>query len=102
MPRIIRSPRSKADVLLAAGYIAEKSADAATAERWMDAIDEQLNILAQNPMAGESRPDLGQSTRAFPIGNYVIFYRPIDDGIEVSRVLHSARDIPRIFRSGEN
>jgi toxin ParE1/3/4 len=28
------------------------------------------------------------------VGNYLIFYRPISDGIEIVRVLHGARDIP--------
>ena len=30
--------------------------------------------------------------------NYLIFYRPIEDGIEVLRVLHGARDIEGLFR----
>lgn len=29
--------------------------------------------------------------------NYLIFYRPLDDGVEILRVLHGARDIQRIF-----
>jgi len=32
-----------------------------------------------------------------PVGNYVIFYRPIEDGIVVIRVLHGARDLPELF-----
>jgi len=30
--------------------------------------------------------------------NYVIFYRPISEGIEVIRVLHGGRDIERLFQ----
>jgi plasmid stabilization system protein ParE len=41
----------------------------------------------------------------FPTGRYLIFYRPADpdDGIDIIRVLHSARDIPAHFKeaSGE-
>ena len=33
--------------------------------------------------------------RGFP--NHQIYYRPIDDGIEVIRVLHAARDITKIL-----
>jgi toxin ParE1/3/4 len=39
--------------------------------------------------------------RSWPITdfeNYLIFYRPIDDGIEVVPILHGARDIDQIFR----
>jgi toxin ParE1/3/4 len=31
--------------------------------------------------------------RSFPVGNYVIFYIPIPDGIEVVRVMHGRQDI---------
>ena len=35
--------------------------------------------------------------QGFP--NHLIFYRPIDGGIEVVRVLHAARDIDRALES---
>jgi toxin ParE1/3/4 len=39
--------------------------------------------------------------RFFPLASrfksYLVFYRPIPDGIEVARVLHGARDIPSIL-----
>ena len=31
-------------------------------------------------------------------GNYVIFYQPTDEGIEVVRVIDGRRDLPRAFR----
>jgi len=102
MPRIERSPRAKADVLTAAGYIAEQSQSRATAKRWIDTIDEKLKLLSLHTHAGEARPDLGASVRSFPVGNYVIFYRPMEDGIQVIRVLHGSRDVSRILRTGEN
>lgn len=30
---------------------------------------------------------------------YLVFYRPIDDGIEILRVLYGARDIPNVLAS---
>lgn len=50
-------------------------------------------MLARQPLIGESRNDLGRNVREVPIGNYVIFYRPIAGGVEVIRVLHAARNI---------
>jgi toxin ParE1/3/4 len=41
----------------------------------------------------ELAPDL----RSFPFGWYVIFYTPIQDGIDVVRNLHSARDVSAAF-----
>jgi toxin ParE1/3/4 len=33
----------------------------------------------------------------FRIGNYLIFYRPEADGVQVIRILHGRRDIPKLF-----
>jgi toxin ParE1/3/4 len=35
--------------------------------------------------------------RSLPVGNYLIFYLPIPDGIEVVRVLPGMRDIDAFF-----
>jgi hypothetical protein len=40
-----------------------------------------------------AREELAASWRSFPFGRYVIFYTSLEDGIDVVRVLHSARDI---------
>jgi plasmid stabilization system protein ParE len=32
------------------------------------------------------------------VGNFIVFYQPLEDGILVLVVLHGARDIPRLFR----
>jgi toxin ParE1/3/4 len=29
--------------------------------------------------------------------NYIVFYRPLEDGVDVVRVIHGARDIQAIF-----
>ena len=100
MARIERSPRAKADILIAARYIAEQSQSRAAAKRWIDTINEKLKFLGRHPHAGEIRPDLGHDVRAFPVGSYIIFYRPSEQGIQVLRVLHGSRDTPEVFRQG--
>jgi toxin ParE1/3/4 len=35
--------------------------------------------------------------RVSVIGKYVIYYRPVEDGIQVIRVVHGSRDLKRIF-----
>ncbi|MBD2690580.1 type II toxin-antitoxin system RelE/ParE family toxin [Anabaena catenula] len=40
--------------------------------------------------------------RSFPVKIYLIFYRPIDQGIEIVRILHGSQDIERIFHDLEN
>jgi toxin ParE1/3/4 len=72
-------------------YIARDTIE--QADRFLDKIQAKLEMLARQPLIGESRDDLGRNVREAPIGNYVIFYRPIPDGVEVVRVLHGARNI---------
>ena len=54
--------------------------------------------VLQFPGAGQARSELMPNLRSFPVGRYLIFYRPIPDGIEVLRVLHGARNLRKIFR----
>ena len=54
------------------------------------------------PYVGRHREELSPRLRSLPVGNYVIFYRPMEDGIEVARVLHGARDLPPLFERGSS
>jgi toxin ParE1/3/4 len=49
------------------------------------------------PQLGRRREELSPRLRSFPVGRYVIFYRPLENGIEIARVLHGARDFPPLF-----
>jgi toxin ParE1/3/4 len=35
--------------------------------------------------------------RSHPIGHYLIFYFPLEDGVDIIRVLHGSRDIESLF-----
>jgi toxin ParE1/3/4 len=63
------------------------------ADRVLDRIGEVLDMLIRNPLAGRQRPELASGLRSFPAGNYIIFYLPLDDGIEVVRILSGYLDI---------
>ncbi|WP_349817274.1 type II toxin-antitoxin system RelE/ParE family toxin [Bradyrhizobium sp. SSBR45R] len=56
-------------------------------------FDRAIRTLADNPHAGRERPELGHDIRSFPVGNYIVFYIPTTDAIEVVRIMHAARDI---------
>ncbi len=98
---IIRSPRSVLDILEVYGFIGEDSVDAA--DRFLDALDKALELLAAQPKLGQEHPvrhrDL-RGLRHWPITgfeNYLIFYLPLSDGIELVRVLHGMRDVRSIL-----
>jgi toxin ParE1/3/4 len=95
MPQVTRRPLAETDILEIWDYIADDSLTAA--DRWVDHLDEQFRVLATQPMMGRARDELALGVRSFPFGRYVVFYVPLDDGIDVVRVLHGARDIDAVF-----
>ena len=87
-----------------ANYIARDNLNAG--KRFYDAVYADIEKLGAMPGMGALRevrnPDL-QGLRSWPISgfrNYLIFYRPIDGGIEVMHILHGARDFQEIIERG--
>ncbi|MBD0327853.1 MAG: type II toxin-antitoxin system RelE/ParE family toxin [Pyrinomonadaceae bacterium] len=99
MAIILKKPLAEADLLDIWNFIANDSWE--KADRLLEKIDNQLKILASNPGMGRKRDSLAPNLRSFPVGNYLIFYLPINEGIEVIRILHGARDIPSLFQESE-
>ena len=91
--RLSRQSRSDLDDIWL--YIA--SDNLAAADRFIDELMGKFRKLATEPGIGRTREELAEALRSFPVGNYVIFYRAMQDGIEVVRVLSGSRDIPRVF-----
>ena len=95
MPTVIIAPSARLDLYEIWEYIAIESPERAA--RLIATLEKKFSVLAENPYMGRGREDLDPSLRGFPVGSYVIFYRPMDDGIEVACVLRGSRDIPSQF-----
>jgi toxin ParE1/3/4 len=91
MPRVLRSSIAETDLLDIWLFIAADNPGAA--DRTLDRIDDACAQLARSPRIGIARPELGANVRSFPVGRYIIFYRPVPRGIEIIRVLSGYRDI---------
>ncbi len=92
MAQVIYSPAAEYDLLDIAAYIARDNPDAASC--WVQTIREKCRLLAEHPQMGEERLAYGvPGCRSFSIGSYVLFYRAIDDGIHIARVVHGSRDL---------
>ncbi len=95
--RIEKTPRAKADLVDQLEFIGSDDADAA--ERFLDAAEAAFDLLARTPKLGALREYLNPKLTGLRMGpirkfqRHPIFYRPIEDGIEVVRVLYSSRDI---------
>jgi toxin ParE1/3/4 len=83
------------DLAAITDYIAADNLTAALG--FYDEVDRLLTMIAQYPEMGEAVDHLSPGLRRFTLGNYLLFYRRIDDAIELNRVLHGARDIDRLF-----
>ena len=95
MARVTRRPQAAADILDIWDHIAEASLN--QADRWVDKLDEKFKLIATQPLMGRARDELAVDLRSIPFGRYVIFYAPIEGGIDVVRVIHSARDVDGAF-----
>ena len=91
MPTLIFAPSARQDLLELFDYIARDKPVAAA--NWIDRIEQKCKLLVTTPEFGELRPEYGTGIRSSIVRRYVIFYRPITDGIEVVRVIAGDRDI---------
>ncbi len=95
MARIIRAPAAESDAVEVWAYIAQDNERAAN--QLLERFETIFHTLAAQPHLGKAVEELASNLRLFPIGSYLVFYRPIEDGIEIARVLHGARDITAEF-----
>jgi len=86
-----KSPQAEIDITAIWNFIAADSVRAADAV--IGRIEQTFDMLADAPFAGRSRDELRSNLRSFPVGNYIIFYVPLPDGVEVVRVMHGRQDI---------
>ena len=91
MPVFRRTARAEQDLIDIWLYIAQDNVEAA--DRLLDRIDEAGWLLADNPELGRARPDIAPDFRYFPVGNYLMLYRRVPEGIELVRVVHGAMSL---------
>lgn len=94
MAFFVLRPIAQQDLADTYAFIAETSVQ--QAERWLERVETQCQELAEMPEMGRARPELPGSVRSLSIQRYVIFYRPMADGVEILRVLHGSRDLGSI------
>ena len=100
--RILRRPRVKADLAGHYAFIARDKVE--PAERFLREAQVAFERLAHMPGLGrtwESPDPRLDGVRVYPLPhgfrNYLVFYKPVPEGIEVMAVLHGARDLGAIL-----
>jgi toxin ParE1/3/4 len=95
MPRLLKRPEAENDLEEIWWYIAQDSPH--NADRFLDRIQESCLALVDYPQIGTKRDELKVGLRSQSVGHYLIFYFPLEDGIDIVRVLHGSRDIESLL-----
>lgn len=78
-----------------ATYFAENNIEAG--ERFFQAFNRKCKQLVSFPNSGKSYADVRYGIRGLSIDNYILFYRILEDGIEILRVINGRRDFSALF-----
>ncbi len=92
------APRAEADLDDIWLYVAKASASMDVATRLIDSITGRFSFLATFPYAGRARDeDLGDGSRSFAEGEYIIVYCVEGANVLIPRVVHGRRDLEALF-----
>lgn len=92
--RYLLSPRAQADLTEIWDYTARRWG-LAQAETYLRQLRQDIETVAAQPSIGRPCPELRAGYVRYPSGSHVLFYRRIDDGIDVVRILHERMDFGR-------
>lgn len=76
------------------------------ADRFLSGVDDAFEMLRESPSLGAPRRFNSSSLvglrswRVKGFENWLIFYRVVDDVVEILRVLHGARDVEGLIEGG--
>jgi toxin ParE1/3/4 len=76
-------------------YIAVENIKAAS--QLFDKIRQKCKLVANFPNMGKTYPKLAPTLRGFAVDDYIVFYYPISDGINIARVVSGYRDLEDLF-----
>lgn len=96
MAQILFTPLATEDLQQIWVYIAENAGNE-VANKFLLEIKKKCEAIAEFPKSGRLRHEFLINLRSFSFKNYIIFYLPLADGIEVLRIIHGSRDIKQVF-----
>lgn len=92
-PAVIICKLAREDMVEIWEYVAAHTTDEKATD-FLGKIKEKMVLLSGMSGIGSMRDELSDGLRSYTFGKHLIFYREIDDGIVIVRVLHGARDLP--------
>ena len=95
MNRYVINILASQDLNEIADYFAENNLEAG--ERFFRAFNRKCQQLVAFPNSGKSYAEIRSNLRGISLEGYVIFYRVLDEGIEILRVVSGRRNFPSLF-----
>ncbi len=103
MSRVVVLRRADRDIDEQLVFLAKQSHR--TAVDFLDSVERTFQLPAESPGRGfrwDDAPSLDRGIHVWPVmgfSNTLVFYRPVEQGVEIIRVLHGARDIATILEN---
>lgn len=98
---LVRFAPAAADDLDALWIYIAKNGSREAANRQLGRVFSAIDTASNAPGIGRGRDELEIGCSGLPVGSLIVFYRAIEGGIEVSRVLDGRRDIERVWKKSE-
>ena len=95
MPQYTISPTAIRDLEDIIDYFTERNVE--VGDLLLNEFTKKCRYLTQFPLIGRSYYQIRNYLRGIPMKNYIIFYRIIDEDIEIMRVIRGDRNLEAIF-----
>ena len=96
MNRYVINVLASRDLNEIADYFVQTNLEAG--EYFFREFNRKCQQLTDFPRSGKSYSGIRADLRGLPFEGYVIFYKLLDDGIEILRVVNGRRNLPAIFK----
>lgn len=64
-------------------------------------VNQKCQRLTKFPGLGRKRDELSAGVRSISVDSYLIFYRSVEDGVEILRIVSGYRDLDALFEDDE-
>ena len=95
MKRLVIAPAARDDLMAIGAFIADDNP--ARALSYIAELEAKTRQIAERPASFPGRDDISPGLRAAVHGRYLLLFRELDDEVRIVRVIHGARDLPRMF-----
>jgi toxin ParE1/3/4 len=94
--KLIVSPQAVEALREIEEYIGNDNPKAAV--EFVDRLVERFSELARFPGIGKRRDEIRKGYRSIVEGEYLIFYRTVNDVVEIMHVVHGKRKLDQVFK----